>query len=85
MQCLDRSRGCGYKTHKVENETIKKLLFDFIYFLSEIFNNDIKWVKEGRDILVWRKSVFAMVLLENGETNILGKNSGSFKHWGLPD
>lgn len=27
---------------KVENETVKKLLFDFICFLSEIFNNDIK-------------------------------------------
>lgn len=27
---------------KVENEAIEKLLFHFICFLSEIFNNDIK-------------------------------------------
>ena len=44
---------------KVENETVKKLLFDFICFLSEIFNNDIKWEKvEGRDLLVGENVCF---------------------------
>lgn len=62
----------GYKTHKVENETIKEAPIWF-HMLSGVKYSIMtsKWVKEeGRDILVWGKSVFAMVLLENGETNI---------------
>ena len=37
----------------------------------------------GQGFTSWGKCVFAMVLLENGETSILGKNSSIFKHWAL--